>query len=676
MKSTLGRLRRQLPGVISVVALVVGYFVVSLPTVSAAEQERMASKYSFTPLTIALPAADKQQQIREVNKDYEHIAAWISSVGAAVAMNDLDGDGLSNDLCLVDPRTDQVVVTPTPGKGGDRYAPFEVKADPLPTNDVMAPMGCVPADYNEDGRLDLLVYMWGRTPIIHLGKPEVTELSPDAFRATELVPGDNSENGRYNGVEWNTNAATVGDFDGDGHQDIFIGNYFPDGPVLNPRVSGGVTMNHSMSHALNSGGKHIFRFTGATASSVDYARSDDALPGDANLGWSLGASATDLDGDLLPELYIANDFGVDRLLYNKSKPGHIEFGEVRGVRTPGVPKSKRVGNDSFKGMGVDFGDLDRDGLYDMFVSNITTPWGIQESNFQFMSTAKDKDDLGAKMAAGEAPWTDVSGQTGTAWSGWGWDVKIDDFNNSGQQVIAQATGFVKGEVNRWPQLQELATANDAVVANPTSWPNARKGDDIGGSQTLHFFAKSSDGSFVDLAPHLGLAIPVPTRGIATGDADGDGMLDFAVARQYAEPVFYENKSPSQGSFMGLRLTLGDEEAGDKPGGTSGTTSGDTSGTKPGAAAPATAVEPGTPAIGAEVTVMLEDGRKFVGRVDGGSGHSGKRSHEVHIGLGEGVTGPLDVCLEWRDRNGETHKQDLRLDTGWHDIQLSSVAKER
>jgi len=654
MKTTLGWLRRQLPGVIAVVAIVIAYSVVQLPTVSSAEQEQMASEYSFEPQSIALPAADKQQDIREVNQDYEDIAAWISSVGAAVAMNDLDGDMLSNDLCLVDTRTDQVIVTPTPGKGGDRYEPFELESDSLPMNDVMAPMGCVPADYNEDGRMDLMVYMWGRTPIIHLAKANATELSDSAYEAVEMVAGDNSTNGEYDGAQWNTNAATVGDFDGDGHQDIFIGNYFPDGPVLDSSKSGGVTMNHSMSHALNSGDKYIYRFTDASATSVGFEQAKGAFPGESVLGWSLGASATDIDGDLKPELYIANDFGVDRLLYNKSTPGKVEFAEVRGVRTPGTPKSLRVGNDSFKGMGVDFGDLDNDGMYDMFISNITVPWGIQESNLQFMSTAEDKESARASMEAGEAPFDEVSAEAGSAWSGWGWDVKIDDFNNSGEQVIAQATGFVKGETNRWPQLQELATANDALVPNPTFWPNARKGDDIGGDHTLHFFAKSSDGQYVDLAPMLGLAVPVPTRGIATGDSDGDGLLDMAVARQYDEPVFYENTSPDPGSYLNLQLTLEGENAT----GATGTT-------------PA----PGTPAIGAQVTVTTENGT-FVDRVDGGSGHSGKRSHEAHIGLGENVSGPVDVKIEWRDLNGKAHEQELQLEPGTHCFQLGDTAKEK
>ncbi len=644
MTTKVGWLRRQLPGVIAVVVAVVGYIVVSLPTVSAAEQDRMAGRYGFTAMSIALPAADKQQTVRPVNQEYKRIQAWISSVGAAIAMNDLDGDGLSNDLCLVDTRTDQVVVTPAPGRGDDRYAPFALDPAPLPVNDAMAPMGCAPGDYNEDGRMDLLVYLWGRTPVIYLAKADVSTLDKNAYRPVELVPNPKvTEDGEYAGAQWNSNAVAIDDFDGDGHVDIFVANYFPDSPVLDPTVDGGVVMNDSLSHAMNSGKKMIYRFTGATADSVDFAKVPDSVfPDGAQWGWTLAAAANDLDGDLLPELYIANDHGVDHLLYNKSTPGHIAFGGVKGVRTPGVPKSKRLGNDSFKGMGVDFADLNHDGVYDMFVSNITTPWGIQESNLQFESTVHSEKQLRAKLAAGEAPWHDRSAEVGTGWSGWAWDVKFADYDNDGNPEITQTTGFVQGETNRWPQLQELATANDSLIENPWWWPNLEKGDDLAGDQTLHFFARSDEGRYADLAPQLGLAVPVPTRGIATGDSDGDGLLDFAVARQFAAPVFYHNTSPSDDAFLGLRLRH---------------------------------AEDGAPAVGAQVTVTTPDGRRFIERVDGGSGHSGKRSNEVHIGLGR-VSGPVKVDLRWRDRTGQVREQNLETSTGWHDFQLGSQAKER
>ena len=129
-------------------------------------------------------------------------------------------------------------------------------------------------------------------------------------------------------------------------------------------------------------------------------------------------------------------------------------------------------------MGVDFGDTNHDGLYDVFVSNLTVAWGIVESNFHYINTAKDQADLRAQLRDGEAPFEDDSGEDGTAWSGWCWDVKLADFANSGELEIAETNGFIRGATNRWPQLQELAMANDSLVANPFCWPNANAGDDI------------------------------------------------------------------------------------------------------------------------------------------------------------------------------------------------------
>jgi hypothetical protein len=650
---TAGWLRRQVPGIVALALVASAFLIARPPTTSAAEMDDMARRFSFTPMEIALPPGLPRNTVRKVNKRYAHIASWISSVGAGIAMNDLDGDGRSNDLCVVDTRSDRVVVTPTPGVGDGRYAPFALTFGSLPSSDTMAPMGCVPGDYNEDGRADLLVYYWGRTPVVYLARSTAGGLSDAAYSATELVPGAGGST--YTGPLWNTNSATVADFDGDGHADIYIGNYFPDGPVLDPSVDNGVTMNRSMSNGLNGGDDHFFRFTGSTGGATPtarYERIDDALPKNVSKGWALGSSSLDLDGDLLPELYLAHDFGPDRLLHNLSTPGHLRFAPVEAIRTPLVPKSKVLGHDSFKGMGVDFGDLNGDGLYDMFVSNITTSFGIEESNFAFISTARDQADLRTQMADGRAPWSDESAPLNLSWSGWGWDVKIADFDNSGTPVIAQSTGFVKGKTNRWPQLQELATANDDVVANPLWWPNVDSNDDVGGHQTLAFFVKDSQGRYANLAEKLGLAVPVPTRGIATGDVEGDGRLDFAVARQWDKPIFYHNDSPDAGAFLGLRLTQ------DK------------------AALPGALPAPGTPVIGAEVTATLPDGRTFVQRVDGGSGHAGKRSHEVHIGLGHGFSGPVRVQLQWRDGSGQPHRQDLQLSPGWHDVQLGSQANER
>jgi len=639
--------------VVALVLMMTMFMVARLPAPSAAESASLAGNFAFTPLSVAMPSGFPQKEIRKVNKDYKHFDAWISSVGAGVSMNDVDGDGLPNDLCITDPRIDQVVVTPVPGKAAKRYEPFVLSPGQLPMNDHIAPMGCLPGDFNEDGRIDLLVYYWGRTPIVFLAKSDASAFDVSAFVPTELVPGQSGP--KYNGPQWNTNAVAFDDFDGDGHDDILITNYFPNGPIIDDTVSGGVYMNHSMSRALNGGEDYFFLWSSATTGdtpSVSYRRIDDALPVGVSKGWELAAAANDLDGDGLPELYLANDFGPDRLLYNRSTPGSLKFSLVQDIRGPLTPKSKRVGIDSFKGMGVDFGDLDGDGLYDMFVSNITSSWGLEESNFQYMNTAENQAEVRAKLAGGEPPFVDASAPSGTAWSGWSWDVKMGDFDNNGDLEIAQATGFVKGQTNRWPQLQELATANDSLVTDPYFWPRVNHGDDIAGNQRLTFYVKGPDGRYTNLSAALGLDVPVPTRGIATGDADGDGKLDFAVARQWDQPAFYHNESGSAGAFLGLRLT--DEIPA-------------VEGTRP---------APGLPAVGTQVTVTTPDGHIHVARVDGGSGHSGKRSNEVHIGLGKDVTGPVQVHLKWRDRSGQIHEQNLTLTPGWHSVQLGAKAEEK
>jgi len=74
-------------------------------------------------------------------------------------------------------------------------------------------------------------------------------------------------------------------------------------------------------------------------------------------------------------------------------------------------------------------------------------------------------------------------------------------------------------------------------------------------------------------------------------------------------------------------------------------------------------------------VTTADGKKYIQRVDGGSGHGGKRSSEVHIGLGD-AKGPVEVRLNWRDRQGNAHEQVLRLDQGKHALVLGDTAEER
>jgi hypothetical protein len=637
--------------------ILVVYLVARLPSALGAERTELASGYRFVEMPIAMPPGYRSvQTVRKVNPAYYHLRSWISSVGASVALNDLWGRGRADAMCLVDPRTDQVVVTYAPtAPAADRFKPFTLDPAPLAMDSSMAPMGCTVGDFNGDARMDLLVNYWGRTPIVFLARATAATLSPRTYEPVDLVP-EVSVDGRYHGPRWNTNAVSIGDFDGTGHPDIFIANYFPDSDVLDPHGPPNVTMNSSMSNAKNGGGAHVLRWYGATSGdhpTVRYTEERNAVPYHASTGWTLAISSADLTGDGRPEVYVANDFGKDHLLYNVSTPGHIRFTEAIGRRTPSTPKSFVLGRGSFKGMGIDFGDLSHRGRFDMVVSNITTAWGLEESNFAWINQAKDTAEMRRDLARGEAPFKQDAQQLGLAWTGWGWDVKMGDFRNDGDLEILQAEGFIKGTIDRWPWLQEMAMTNDSLYTNPAMWPNVRPGDDIAGDQPLAFYTRrGSGGDFVNIDKQLGLAVPIPTRGIATADTRGNGALDFAVARQWGPPAFYANNSPGLGHYLDLDLYRH----------SSGPAAGD------GLAGP------GSPAYGATVQITTPDGRTQISQLDGGGGHSGKRSFEVHFGLGA-YNGPVATRVQWCDTVGRMHSQTLHLNPGNHALVLDSTAEE-
>lgn len=617
------------------------------PQLSAAERGRLAASFQFSPSLLPTLSGYPQSTIRTVNPSLEHIAAWISSVGAAIAINDLDADGLSNDICYVDPRIDQVIVTPVP-ETGLRYEPFALTASPLPYDPTtMAPMGCLPGDFNEDGLLDLLVYYWGRAPLLFFRQPTVTNLFTAAqFVGHELISHPE---------RWYTSAGLLADFDGDGHQDLILGNYFPDAArILDENSSKAESMQASMSRAFNGGHKHFLRWTANADQPFGFrfVPVEQVLERELNHGWTFALGAADLNGDFLPELYIANDFGPDRLLLNQSTPGKLAFKLLEGQAGFNIPSSKRVGHDSFKGMGVEFSDMNYDAIPDIFVSNITTDYGLHESNFAFLSTGDQ-----TSFSKGIAPYRDHSEALGLARSGWGWDIRVADFNNDTSFEVLQATGFVKGTVNNWPELQELATGNDALLADPASWPSFQAGDDIAGHQINPFFVRDATGRYHNLAAELNLDVPHVTRGIATADVDGDGRLDFALANQWESSWFYRNTSPLTSQALGLRLRIPLD-----------------------AAQPMTVLSgyqghsiPSLAAIGANATITLPDGRKLVAQVDGGNGHSGKRSYDLHFGLGElNPDSLIKLELKWRTRDGTIVTTTQSLQPGNYTILLGHI----
>src|SRR6185295_5812028 len=113
--------RRTLVKLVAAAIVLALYGFARPPRLAGSERAEMAARFRFEPSPLP-ELSGPRRTIRRVHPSYDHLSAWISAVGAAVALNDLDGDGLPNDLCLVDPRFDRAIVAPMPGTGSLRAA--------------------------------------------------------------------------------------------------------------------------------------------------------------------------------------------------------------------------------------------------------------------------------------------------------------------------------------------------------------------------------------------------------------------------------------------------------------------------------------------------------------------------------------------------------------------------
>ncbi|MCB9794622.1 MAG: CRTAC1 family protein [Alphaproteobacteria bacterium] len=619
------------------------------PTPDEGERQRLASSFSFQAEELFAPPVTPGT-VHGVSQYAPYLAHYLHAVGSSISMSDLDGDGLPNDLCYTDVQAKAVVIAPAPGTGA-RYAPYSYDFGELFDARRQFFTNCLAVDANEDGWMDLVVARADATPILMLriapehGGPQTPVQS--AFKVGPLMPEE------ADGI-WATLTMTAADIDGDGHDDLIVGNYFADDvPVHDPDQANYFEMNDGFNWAENGGTNRVLLWSsgrGGPDPEAHYVDAGDVFPDARELRWTLAIAAGDVDMDGLSDLYVSNDHGPDDLFLNRSTPGHVQLVAMEGEKGFFTPRSMMLGHDTFKGMGADFADINDDGTFDIFVSNIGSDFGLGETHFLWVS-----DQVEDRLARGVAPYTNRSVTLGVSHSGWAWESIFDDFDNDGVDELVQATGFLRGTENAWNDLGNFGLMNDRLVKDPANWPYLPEGRDVDGWDPNPFYARDATGRYVDLSGLLMPGLTPNTRGIATADVDGDGDLDMAYANHLHSSVYLRNDAPNPGSQLTLNLLHPVSE--------------DAWGVQVRDGSPHGGE--GSPVIGALVKVKTPDGRTHMRQLDGGNGHTGQRSHELHFGLGAlPADATVPVEIQWRDREGVLHEDSMELAPGRHVVTLS------
>jgi enediyne biosynthesis protein E4 len=222
---------------------------------------------------------------------------------------------------------------------------------------------------------------------------------------------------------------------------------------------------------------------------------------------SLGLAVLDYNGDGWPDIFVANDTQPNKLYLNKQNGTFEEKAVAAGIAfsEDGVARA---------GMGVDAGDYDRSGHPSLMITNFAN---------QMLSLYHNE---GNGLFVDEAPRSEVGRNTLVTL---GFGCFFFDYDNDGWPDILVADGHIENEIER--------------VQKRVSY-----------AEPPHLFRNLSGGKFQEVTAQMGIgfASPKVARGAAYADIDNDGALDVLMTTNGGRAWLFHNEG---GTNHSLRLKL-------------------------------------------------------------------------------------------------------------------------
>ncbi|PYP01505.1 MAG: hypothetical protein DMD57_13780 [Gemmatimonadetes bacterium] len=522
--------------------------------------------------------------------------------GSGLCAADVDGDGLPDLYFVTQLGTNEL----WKNLGGGRFVNITVPAG-LESPDAVA-VGCAFADIDNDGDPDLFV-----TTVRH-GNRLFENLGHGTFRDITTQAGV--------GYVGHSSGAVFFDYDGDGLLDLFLTNVGV--YTSNARGPGGYYLALGDAflgqlHPERAEASILYRNLGGNRFK-DVSR-DVGL---VDLSWSGDATAFDVNDDGFPDLYVLDMQGGNHIWLNE---GGKHFRDATADYFPKTP---------WGGMGVKVFDFDGDGRLDLFVTSMHpdmwvnippgdwTAEGRKSDTSQvagrLFPTGKARFLFGNELFAnrGGGRFEEVSDAVGVE-TYWPWGPSVDDFNADGWDDIFIAAGMnfpYRYGINSLllnEGGQRFLPSEFVVGVEPR--PNGATQQvwftlDCHGADRGHPFCgacahpESLAGACrVDAAGHLTMMGSRGTRAAVALDLDGDGDIDIVTNEFNAGPQVLVSDLAQRHPVHMLAV---------RPRGTRSNREG----------------------LGAQVAVLLPDGRRLLKLLDGKSGYLSQSDLPLYFGLGD------------------------------------------
>lgn len=412
--------------------------------------------------------------------------------------------------------------------------------------------GALFGDVDADGDLDLLVASLGQGVrcFINDGRGHFNHRTAEAGLTTTT----------------GSTSLALADVDGDGDLDLYVANY---GEISLLRSGGHADMRLVNGqwivvgpHAkrlrivegrleelgepdvlyLNDGRGHFQAVPWNSSAFLDELGQPRAEPWD----YGLSVQMRDLNGDRAPEIYVCNDFQtVDRFWINDGR-GHFRL-------LPRLAMRKQ----SFSSMAVDFGDLDRDGSFDFFVTEMMSRHHSDRVR-QLVGMAPYRTPPGELEGRpevarntlfrnwGDGEFVELAYYAGVAASDWTWQGLLLDADLDGYEDLLVCNGMMYDVQDRdvLDQVRRLG-AQTPEQSRTNLWryppflsPNVA-------------WRNRGDFKFDDVSRLWEFDSRRISQGAAMADLDHDGDLDLAINTLNAEALLLRNES--QAPRLAVRL---------------------------------------------------------------------------------------------------------------------------